>query len=1085
MIELLLALLLDVVAVNLAMLVVFLFRFLGQIPPDYWSVFLLMALPYTVLSLAVNSLVGVYRHSPRSLVPGDLLRIVLSTVLVTALFGAASFLLPFYRLYPRSILVLVALVAPFFVGGWRLALHALEQRRKRAPIPSPRGKTSLIVGAGTAGQSLARAALTDPEARFNPIGFADDDPDLVGRSFQGLPLLGTVEETAKLIHEQKIEQILIADPSGDPSVRERLLAFCLVPPAQTFILTLPDGNLGEEVALSMLHAPTLENLIGRVPIALDEPAVASYLSGQRVLVTGASSAIGRALTREIAPMNPQLLILLGTDEDMIHEVDLELSLSFPELKRQVVIGDVRDAAKMEKLFREYLPAIVFHAAAHRQFFYTEFFPEEAVKDNVIGTKNLALLAAGYGVRKFIFVSTDQAAYPTSASGATKRVAEEILESMEKKYQTQYLTIRTGNVLGAKGGILDNLEKQLEYGNIVTISHPEARRRFVMPADAARLLIQAGTMESHQGTYQSTFDRPFRVSELVDRYLRWKGKQPGKDVRLVYTGLQPGEEIDYSLPEVNPSLEPSPIRGLQRVTHLSERKKDFPILLAQLERVATEGRGDKVVEVLQRLVPDYAPQRDFSVPRLVDAAHASPRIRPLGEIALELGLLDQETLYRAIGEQKTMAERGRKPLGQILLESGTIDASNLEEILKTQEQETEASKGILAETPSFTKLLPIVQPTLPALSDVGKDFSQIMMDGILTKGKYVGTFERDVAATLGVPYAVALSSCTLGLILVCSALGLRGEVIVPSFTFSATVHALAWNGLTPVFTDCLPDELTIDPEQVERLITERTAAIMAVHVFGNPARIDTLEEIASRHRIPLIFDSAHGFGTLYRGKPVGGHGQAEVFSTSPTKLLITGEGGVVTTHDKDLATRLTVLREYGNPGNYDSIYPGVNARMAEINALLGIRGLPQVEANAARRNELVALYHERLANVPGIRFQVINPLGRSSYKDFPILVDKERFGLDRDQLFSALARENIQTKKYYSPPLHLQTAYTQYRELYRGLLPVTEQVSAEALSLPIHSHMEEETVVKVSSVIAAMHERAPTIRELLKDHQELH
>jgi dTDP-4-amino-4,6-dideoxygalactose transaminase len=288
------------------------------------------------------------------------------------------------------------------------------------------------------------------------------------------------------------------------------------------------------------------------------------------------------------------------------------------------------------------------------------------------------------------------------------------------------------------------------------------------------------------------------------------------------------------------------------------------------------------------------------------------------------------------------------------------------------------------------------------------------------------------------------------------LGLSGNVIVPSFTFMATVSALVWAGLHPVFADVLRDTTNLDPAAAEAAITPETSAIVAVHNFGNPAKLDALQEVADRHGLKLILDAAHGFGALYQGVPVGPQGNAQIFSLSPTKLLITGEGGIVATNDDDLAEKIRIGREYGNSGNYDSVLAGFNARMPEFNALMGLHSLNLLEEGARRRNEVVSVYQERLEKLPGIDFQVVRSGNRHSYKDLSITIEEEEFGLTRDELVQALAAENVDTRTYYDPPVHRQTAYS---HLYNGEpLDNTEWLSAHSLSLPIWSRMDD-TIVR--------------------------
>lgn len=377
-------------------------------------------------------------------------------------------------------------------------------------------------------------------------------------------------------------------------------------------------------------------------------------------------------------------------------------------------------------------------------------------------------------------------------------------------------------------------------------------------------------------------------------------------------------------------------------------------------------------------------------------------------------------------------------------------------------------AILGNAPVFERFVPLVRPTLPPYDELAREVVELFDTGMLTKGKHLQAFEGRLADYLEVRHAVGVASCTLGLLLTYHGLGLRGEVIVPSFTFMATVHPLLWLGVEPVFVDIDSHTWNVDPAKVEAAITERTSAIVAVHNFGNPAPIAELEAVAQRHDLRLVFDAAHGAGARYRGRPVGGFGDAEVFSLSPTKLLVAGEGGIVATNDDDLAEHIRLGREYGNPGDYDSRFPGLNARLPEFNALLGNRSLDMLEESAECRNRIAAAFRERLGRLPGLTFQRIHPEGRCSYKDFSLLVDEERFGLTRDQLSAALRAENIDTRKYHHPPVHTHQAYQHTLPRWGDALPVTDQVARQSLSLPIWSHMDQDTVAGICRAVERIH-----------------
>jgi dTDP-4-amino-4,6-dideoxygalactose transaminase len=367
-------------------------------------------------------------------------------------------------------------------------------------------------------------------------------------------------------------------------------------------------------------------------------------------------------------------------------------------------------------------------------------------------------------------------------------------------------------------------------------------------------------------------------------------------------------------------------------------------------------------------------------------------------------------------------------------------------------------------PVFPERFRFIQPTLPSMSDVLQTYDGAYQRALITNGDLVARFESAAAEWLGVPHCVAVSSCTSGLILVLRALGLAGEVIIPSFTFFATAHAARWNGLQPVFADCDADTWNIDPADVERRITPRTTGIMAVHLYGNPCNVDALERIAKKHNLKLIFDAAHAFGTQYRGVRVGGFGDAEVFSLSPTKLLVAGEGGLVATRDAKLAETLRIMRNYGDRGNYDPDWQGLNARMPEFNAALALAGLPMMEEKLRARNRVAAMYTERLRTLPGTKFQSVDPKDGHTYKDYSVHLTPAEFGMNRDELAGALLAENIETKKYFWPPLHKQRLYRAYYDPAVGGLTNTDYVTSNILSLPIYESLSEATVDGIATAI---------------------
>ena len=360
-------------------------------------------------------------------------------------------------------------------------------------------------------------------------------------------------------------------------------------------------------------------------------------------------------------------------------------------------------------------------------------------------------------------------------------------------------------------------------------------------------------------------------------------------------------------------------------------------------------------------------------------------------------------------------------------------------------------------------IPLVRPTVPHPDVIADDVHKILASRVLTNGPYVRELERRAAAYLGVRHCVAVSSCTAGLMLVLRAADLSGDVVVPSFTFSATAHAIAWNGLRPVFADVDPETLTLSPAAVARTVGVRTSAILATHLYGTPCDVDGLREIANHTGVRLFFDAAHAFGSRRRGVPIGGFGDAEVFSLSPTKVLIAGEGGLISTNDDSLAERCRIGRDYGNPGDYDCRFVGINARMSELHAAIALASLEELDERIDRRNTYADRYREALSRLPGIDFPEVPNGDRSTYKDFTILVDPVLFGVDAESLGNALAAVGIDTRRYYAPPVHAMQAYRRLGGS-NGDLVATEEAATRVLSLPLWSEMEESEQARVIDAI---------------------
>jgi dTDP-4-amino-4,6-dideoxygalactose transaminase len=380
-------------------------------------------------------------------------------------------------------------------------------------------------------------------------------------------------------------------------------------------------------------------------------------------------------------------------------------------------------------------------------------------------------------------------------------------------------------------------------------------------------------------------------------------------------------------------------------------------------------------------------------------------------------------------------------------------------------------AVLGGARAFPDGLPFVRPSVPPLERVTARLAPSYERGVLTNGPLVRELEGEAAARLGVDHVVAVSSCTAGLMLALRALRLEGPVIVPSFTFSASAHAVAWNGLDPLFVDCDATSLQVDTAAVASDIAG-AGAVLATHVFGAPCPAETLEKMANDARIPVVFDAAHAFGALRGDRRVGTFGAAEVFSMSPTKVVVAGEGGLVATNDTELAASVRIGRDYGNPGDYDTRFVGLNARQSELHAAVALESLTGLDARLARRRAIAQRYREALVDVPGVTVQRIDVGDTSTFKDFTIMIAEDEFGLSRADFLHALRADGIDTRCYFSPPLHRQQSYAKLAERD---LPVTDAVSSRVVSLPIYEALSDADIDRVSATILQLHRDAGDVR----------
>lgn len=547
--------LLDFCLLNCSILSALILLFGANIPAAFWDIYTRYTAFYSGISIACFYLFGLYDLGEISQAKFYLLKdnvsvgkfpqnriwyfagvpelkVILKAVTISALLCGVLF----YRVLSWNGVVLTWILAVMMIAGSRFFLRVVRERNNIGG-----SKRVLLVGAGGAGALVARA-LQENKSNLCPVGFIDDDKQKLGMKLCGLTVLGTRRDIPEVVHREKVEEIIITMPSAPASVIKEIVNISKQTPARLKIIPSVLDYIGASRGRERLRDIDVEDLLGREPVRVNLRQIAGYLENKVVLVTGAGGSIGSELCRQIAGFNPKLLILLGRGENSIFEIKQHLEYDFPRVKTEARIVDVKDRYKIEKVFALYRPQVVFHAAAHKHVSLMESEPDEAFKNNVLGTLNVALAACKCNSEIFILISTDKAVNPTSVMGATKKVAEQIIQSLNRKYSTRLAAVRFGNVLGSRGSVVPLFKKQIARGGPVTVTHPAMVRYFMTVQEAVQLVIQAGALARGGEVFFLDMGKPVKIVDLARELIALSGYIPEQEIPIKFTGIRPGEKL---------------------------------------------------------------------------------------------------------------------------------------------------------------------------------------------------------------------------------------------------------------------------------------------------------------------------------------------------------------------------------------------------------------------------------------------------------------------------------------------------------------------------------------------------------------
>jgi FlaA1/EpsC-like NDP-sugar epimerase len=582
---------------------------LGPFFIDYLNQAIWLSAIALILKPLVFYAFGLYRRLWAYASVYELMLIILAVSTASVLVSVTVILLLVFKVlpnFPRGALPIDWLLSMGLIGGSRFALRVIAEAQSSSSNSNTRSRRVLVVGAGDAGALVVREMQKNPALPLKPVCFLDDDEDKQKQQIHGIPVVGTLSDLARTVDIRRIEEVIIAIPSAPGRVVRQVADVCRrkgVP-----FRTMPGiyELIGGKVNVSRLREVDITDLLRREPALIDDHLIGETLGGRRVLVTGAGGSIGRELSRQVARWGPSALILVGHGENSIFETLMDLEENFPALPVHPIIADVRDLDRLNVVFDNLQPQVVFHAAAHKHVPLMENNVEEAITNNVLGTRNIVEVSENYGVEKLVMISSDKAIRPTSIMGAAKRIAELIVLDTARRSNLRYSVVRFGNVLGSRGSVIPLFKRQIAQGGPITITHPDMKRYFMTIPEAVHLVLQASTMGEGSEVFVLNMGEQVRILDLAEDLIRLSGLEPGRDVEIVFTGIRPGEKLSEELWDKWAHYEPT---SHPDIVLLADEDLLGGEILAdavdELSHMAREGDVKGIIHLLDEFIPGAA------------------------------------------------------------------------------------------------------------------------------------------------------------------------------------------------------------------------------------------------------------------------------------------------------------------------------------------------------------------------------------------------------------------------------------------------------------------------------------------------
>lgn len=550
---------------------------------------------------------GTYRQSWRNTGFRDLITLFRSVLTVSTIFIIFTVFIRGVEglAIPLAVPLIELSLSLLVLSGLRVATRFYFVYRSPHKMTNENGKRVLIAGAGESGNMAVREMFRHPEAGLKPVAFLDDDKTKHGQKFLGLPVIGTIDEMKTAVDRFRIDEILIAMPSESGKVIRRVVDYAGKTGVRYKIIPSIYDLISGKVTINQIRSVDVEDLLRRKPVRLNMNLIKGYIADKTVLVTGAGGSIGAEIVKQISRFKPKKVVLLGRGENSIHHLLNDIDYSYPDLKYSIEIADIRDSYSMDRVFDINRPDVIFHAAAHKHVPLMEANPEQAVLNNVLGTRHLVNLSVKYGVSNFVNISTDKAVNPTSVMGATKRISEQIVQwgASQATNGEIFVSVRFGNVLGSRGSVIPKFKEQIKRGGPVSITHPDMVRYFMTIPEASQLVLQAGALNMNGSVFVLDMGDPVNIENMARDLIALSGLEPDKDIKIEYMGIRPGEKLYEELLTAEEGTDMTQhekiyvARSVDSIENLEEH-------LNTLIDIAKNGTRDEVKDAIKDILPTY-------------------------------------------------------------------------------------------------------------------------------------------------------------------------------------------------------------------------------------------------------------------------------------------------------------------------------------------------------------------------------------------------------------------------------------------------------------------------------------------------